>query len=184
MLRTVGLLFCLMFVGELDENVLKARRQRANFRDGNFLLLQKSAQSLQIEVILNQRMNRLSKNGGTANSGNRARNAQGASDFWSRDFDADSALRLHVRKFAQGIRSAVGDELAVINVGDMATTLGFVHVMRRDKKCDPVSGEFEKKVPQLAARDGIDARGRLVEEEKFWFMKHGAAQSETLLPTA
>jgi hypothetical protein len=52
------------------------------------------------------------------------------------------------------------------------------------KKGDAVGGEFEQQVPQLAARDGVNARGRLVEENQFWFVQHGAAESEALLPSA
>src|SRR5215470_348791 len=66
----------------------------------------------------------------------------------------------------------------------MAAALGFVHVMGSDEKSDAVGGEFEEKIPQLAASDGIDAGGRLIEKEKFRFVKHGAAEGEALLPAA
>src|SRR6202040_1080757 len=47
-----------------------------------------------------------------------------------------------------------------------------------------VTRKFEKEIPELAARDGIDAGGGLVEKEERGLMQHGAAESEALLPTA
>src|SRR5215470_13315108 len=66
----------------------------------------------------------------------------------------------------------------------MAATLGFVHVVRGDEESDAVTGEFEEQIPQLTARDRIDTCGRLVEEEEFRFVKHGAAERKALLPAA
>src|SRR5580704_855941 len=66
----------------------------------------------------------------------------------------------------------------------MAAALGFVHVMGGDKKRDAVTGKLEEEIPELAARDGIDARGGLVEEKKCRLVQHGAAESEALLPAA
>src|SRR6266446_9804662 len=56
--------------------------------------------------------------------------------------------------------------------------------MRRDEKCHAVAREFKKQVPQLAARDRIDARGRLVKKENGWFVHERTRHSETLAPTA
>src|SRR5580765_2827206 len=109
-----------MFVGELDEDILEAGRQRANFGNGDFLLLKEGAQGFEVELVVNQRMDRLSKNRGAADAGERAGDAQGPRDFRSRNFDAEGSLRLNFGKFAQGIWSSVGDELAVIDVGDVA----------------------------------------------------------------
>ena len=94
------------------------------------------------------------------------------------------SLGPHFGKFAQGIRRAIGDQLAVINVSDVAATFRFIHVMRRDEKRDAMAGEFEKQIPKLSARDGIDASGRFVEEEQLWLVQHGAAKRHPLLPSA
>src|SRR6267143_4997720 len=112
------------------------------------------------------------------------REAERARDLRRGDFNARGALRLNVREFAEGIGRAIGDELAVINVGDVAAALGFVHVMGGDEERDAMTGKFEEQIPELAARDGIDARGGLVEEKKFRFVQHGAAEGEALLPSA
>src|SRR6266568_464544 len=83
-----------------------------------------------------------------------------------------------------GIWRAVGDEFAEINVGDVAAALRFVHVVGGDEEGDAVSAHLEEKVPELAARDRINARGGLIEKEKLGFMQHGAAEGQTLLPSA
>src|SRR5713226_7855905 len=92
-------------------------------------------------------------------------------------------MRLHVGKLAERAGSTVGDELAVINVGDVAAALGFVHVVSGDEEGDAVSAHLEEKVPELAARDRINACGGLIEKEKLGFMQHGAAERQTLLPS-
>src|SRR6266446_5750065 len=53
------------------------------------------------EIVFDQRMNGLAKNGGTANARNLPGESQSARDFGSGDFDALGALRLHVGQFAQ-----------------------------------------------------------------------------------
>src|SRR5579871_2233384 len=184
MLFTLGLQFCLMLVGQLDENVFEARSQWTNFGDGNVLLLKPLTKIIETQAVFNQGMDRLTEDRGAANARKLSCGAQSARDFGRSDFDAHRSGRLDFRKLAKSIRRAVGDQLAVVDVGDMAATLGFVHVMSRDKKGDALRGEFEEKIPQLTARDGIDASGRLIEEEQFRFMEHGAAECEALLPSA
>src|SRR5262249_32785364 len=120
-------------------------------------------------------VNRLAKNGGAADSGKFASRAQSACDFGCGDFNAKGTMRLDFREFAERIRRAVGDELAIINVGNVTATFGFVHVVCGDEESDPVRGELEEKIPQLAPRDGIDARSRFVEKKEFWFVQHSAA---------
>ncbi len=91
---------------------------------------------------------------------------------------------LHVGKQLEFRGRAIGDELAVVNVGDVAAAFGFVHVVRGDEKSDALAGKFKEQIPKLAAGDGIDAGGRLIEKKKFWFVKHGATEGQALLPTA
>ena len=57
--------------------------------------------------------------------------------------------RLNVGKFAKRIGRAVGDQLAVINVGDVAAALRFVHVVRGDEKSDAVPGKFKQQDPKV-----------------------------------
>src|SRR2546423_15332224 len=66
----------------------------------------------------------------------------------------------------------------------MRAAFGLVHVMRGDEKRHALAGEFEKQVPQFAARDGIDPCGRFVEEQNGWFVHEGARHRQTLAPAA
>ena len=116
-------------------------------------------------MIIDERVDGLSENGGAADAGNLASEAQRARDFGRGDFDAHRAGRLDFGKLAQGIGRAVGDQLAVVNVRDVAAAFGFIHVVRGDEERDAVAGKLEQQIPELAARDRIDARGGLVEEE-------------------
>src|SRR5260370_23315941 len=183
MLRMGGLQQGLMLVGELYENVFEAGSERANLGDGDAVFQQLFAEIVEVEMILDERVDGLSENGGAADSRDLAGEAKRASDLGSGDFDAQRAVRLNVGKLAERIGRAVSDELAVINVGDVAAALGFVHVVGGDKKGDAVSAHLEEKVPELAARDRINACGGLVEKEKLGFMQHGAAEGQTLLPS-
>src|SRR6202008_1139569 len=79
---------------------------------------------------------------------------------------------------------AVGDQLAEINVGDVAAALGFVHVVGGDKKGDSVAGKLEEQIPQLTTGHRINACCRLIEEQELRLVQHGAAERETLLPSA
>src|SRR5882724_13194196 len=165
MLFTFGLQHCLMLVGQLDKNVFQAGRKRSNFGDGNTFVFEATAQTIERKIVVNESVNRLAKDCGAANAGKFAGGAQSASDFRRGYFDAHRARRLDFGKFAKRIGRAVGDKLAVINVSDVAAAFGFVHVVRCDEKSDALRGKFEKEIPQLATRNGVDARGRLIEKK-------------------
>src|SRR5271156_3891425 len=173
-----------MLVGQLDEYVFEAGGQRANVRDADAIGLQLRAQIVEVEMFLHQSMDGLAENGGAANAGKVARQAQRAGHLRRGDFDAIGAGGLHVGQLLKLRGGAVGDELAVVNVRDVAAALGFVHVVGGDKKSDAMAGKFEKQIPQLTARDRIDARGRLIEKKQFGFVEHGATKGEPLLPAA
>src|SRR6266851_340581 len=184
MLRTSGLQQRLMLVGEFDEDILEAGSERANLGDGNILFQKLVAEVVKIAMVLNERMNGLPEDGGAANAGNLARETERARNFRRGDFDAQRALRLDVGKLAERIGCPIGDELAVVNVSDVAAALGFVHVMRGDEKGDAMAGKLEEEIPELAARDGVDAGSGLIEEKEFRLVQHGAAECEALLPAA
>src|SRR5260370_24342195 len=135
-------------------------------------------------MVLDECMYGLPEDGGAADAGNLARKTERAGDFRRGDFNAQGALRLNVREFTQRIGRPVGDELAVINVGDVAAALGFVHVVRGDEERDAVPRKFEEEIPELAASDGVDPGSRLVEEKKLRLVQHGAAEGEALFPSA
>ena len=73
---------------------------------------------------------------------------------------------------------------AAVDQGDAIAIFGFVHVMRGDDDADALARERVDEVPEAAARLRIDARSRLVEEQDRRLVQHGAAERETLLPTA
>src|SRR6266550_3174818 len=154
MLCTGGLQQGLMLVGELDKDVFEAGSERANFGDGNAVLQELVAEVVEIEAVFDERMDGLAENGRATYAG----------------------------EVAQRMGSAVGDELAEINVGYVAAALGFVHVVGGDEEGDAVAGKLEEEIPELAARDGVDASGGFVEEKKRGLVQHGAAEGEALLP--
>src|SRR5258708_418489 len=170
-----------MLGGEFDEDVLQAGRERANLGDSDAVFQELVAEVVEIEMVVDERMNGLSENGGAANAGEMARETERARNFRGGDFNAQRALRLDVRKLAERIGRPIGNELAEINVSDVAAALGFVHVMRGYEKGDAVAGKLEEEIPELAARDGVDAGSGLIEEKEFRLVQHGAAGSQRLL---
>src|SRR5579859_6788850 len=134
----------LMLVGELDENVFETRIKRANFPNGNAILTELLAQIVQVEMIFDERVNGLSKNRGAANPGNLPRESQGPGHLRRGDLDAFGAVRLDVGQFAQRVRRAVRDELAIVDVSNVAAAFRFIHVMRGDKKRDAVAGKLKE----------------------------------------
>src|SRR5258708_3359063 len=184
MLRTSGLQQRLMLVGEFDEDILEAGSERANLGDGNILFQKLVAEVVKIAMVLNERMNGLPEDGGAANAGNLARETERAGNFRRGDFDAQGALRLHVGKLAERIGRPIGDELAEINVGDVAAALGFVHVIRGYEKGDAVAGKLEEEIPELAARDGGDAGSGIIEEKEVGLVQHDATDCEQMLPSS
>src|SRR5260370_2925244 len=135
-------------------------------------------------MVFDERMDGLPEDGGAAAAGEVASEAESEGTFRRSAFNAQCALRLNVGEFAERVGGAIGDELAEINVGDVAATLGFVHVVSGDEEGDAVTGKLEEEIPELAARDGVDAGRWLVEEKKRRLVQHGAAEGEALLPAA
>ena len=64
------------------------------------------------------------------------------------------------------------------------TALGLVHVMGGDQHGEAVGGERVDLVPEVAPRLGIDAGGRLVEQQKLRARQRAGAERQTLLPAA
>src|SRR5208337_1095434 len=181
---TVGLLLRLALAGELDEHIFQARSERANLRDDDVSLQEFLAESVQIVVLVNQRVDGLPVNGGVAHAGNLPRQAQRPRHVWRGDLNAQGPGGLHIGQFAKRVRRAVGDELAEINVADMAAALRFVHVVRGHEKSDAVAGKLEEQVPELAARHRVNARRGLIQKDQFGLVQHGAAEGEALFPAA
>ena len=62
--------------------------------------------------------------------------------------------------------------------------LGLVHVVGRDEHGDAFGGEAMNLVPEFAPRLGIDAGGRLVEQQQARLRQDAGAERKPLLPAA
>ena len=100
------------------------------------------------------------------------------------DLDAARVGRVHLGARLQRLRRAGHQQLRHVEVADLAAALGLVHVVGGDQERDPLRGQREQQVPQLAARDRIDAGGRLVEEDDARLVHQRGAQRQPLLPAA
>src|SRR5207237_9863717 len=70
------------------------------------------------------------------------------------------------------------------NISQPLASLGFVHVMRRDEKRQPLGGQLMYLFPEIAARFWIDARGGLVQQKQFRAMNETGRKRYTLFPSA
>ena len=102
-----------MLGGELDEDVFEAGSERTNLGDSNAVLQELVAKVIQIESVIDERMDGLSENGGAANAGKLAGETQRAGNFGRGDFHAISAMRLDVREFPQRVRRAVAERASL-----------------------------------------------------------------------
>src|SRR5437879_4229904 len=65
-----GLLrLCLVFVRQLHENVLEARLERTNVSHGNSIFKELLAKVVEVEMFVDERVNRLAENCGATNAG-------------------------------------------------------------------------------------------------------------------
>src|SRR6266852_9958048 len=108
-----------MLVGEFDEDVFEAGSEGTNFGDGDAVFQELFTEIVEIEMVFDEGMDGLPENGGAADAGEVAREAESAGNFRRGDFNAQCALRLNVGEFAERVGRTVGDELAEINVGKL-----------------------------------------------------------------
>ena len=82
----------------------------------------------------------------------------------------------------QLLRSAQRDDAAVIHDGDaVAQALGLIHVVRGENDGAARLLELVDQVPQMAARLGIEAGGRLVEKQQLRIADQRAGHGQPLL---
>ena len=79
---------------------------------------------------------------------------------------------------------ALRHQPAVGDVGQLVAALGLVHVMRADQHRDAARRERVQLLPEVAARAGVDAGGRLVEQQQLGLVQHAGREREALLPAA
>ena len=79
---------------------------------------------------------------------------------------------------------ALRHQPAVGDVGELVAALGLVHVVRADQHRDAVRREAVQLFPEFAPRVGVDARGRLVEQQQSRPVQHARGEREALLPAA
>ncbi len=90
------------------------------------------------------------------------------------------------RLFAEFGGRAGGDRLAVIHRHEPVEALGLLHIGGGDNDAHARAAGADRvdQVPELAARERIDARRRLVEDEQIGIMDQRTAERELLLHAA
>src|ERR1051325_4760972 len=97
---------------------------------------------------------------------------------------APHPLRRDLGQLFEHVGTTDDHELRHVEIADGRAALGFVHVVRRHEQRHTAAGELEQQVPQLATRDRVDARGRLVEEDDARAVHERGGEREALLPSA
>ena len=69
-------------------------------------------------------------------------------------------------------------------IDDAVAALGLVHVVGRDQHGEAFARHVVDHVPELAPRLGVDAGGRLVEQQELRLMQDAGGEREALLPAA
>ena len=82
------------------------------------------------------------------------------------------------------VRSALGQELSIGDIGEAMAALRLVHVVRADEHRDALGGERVELVPELAPRLRVHACGRLVEQQQLGVVQQAGGEREPLLPPA
>src|SRR6185437_5304341 len=99
-------------------------------------------------------------------------------------FETVSARRVYFRQRSQRIGSAICNQFAVVDVGEVAAALSFVHVVRRDKESDAFPRKLEQQIPELTSCNRIDACRRFIKKEHGGLMHQAAPQCQPLFPAA
>ena len=84
----------------------------------------------------------------------------------------------------QRVGAVHGQDAAPVDEGDAGAALGLVEVGRRQEQGEALALETGEELPEVAPRDGVDAGGRLVEDEKLRRVDEGADEGELLLHAA
>ena len=88
------------------------------------------------------------------------------------------SLRFQIR------RRVAEEQLALMHQGHAMAAFRLVQIGRRSEDGHAFRDEFVKDAPEVAPRNGIDARGRLVEQNHLGPVNQRADQAELLLHSA
>ena len=82
---------------------------------------------------------------------------------------------------AEAIGGVERQQPALVQQRDTRAALRLVQIGRADKNGDPLVQELRQQLPELASRDGIDTRRRLVEHDEPRLVHERAGERELLL---
>ena len=88
------------------------------------------------------------------------------------------------QRAAQPARLVEREHLALVQQGNAVAALGFIQVRRGHQDGDALLQELREQLPELAPRHGIDAGGRLVEDDDVGLVDERAGQRQLLLHAA
>src|SRR3990172_3733259 len=74
------------------------------------------------------------------------------------------------------------DDLAGVHDGHPVAIFGFVHIMRSHKNRGAFFAQIIDRLPKMAAGNGIDAAGRLIEKNDLGIMDDGTGKRQALFP--
>ena len=97
---------------------------------------------------------------------------------------AGHAVGGEIGLFHDLVHRAVRQEFAIGDIRDLVAALGLVHVVGRNQCREAARSQRMNLVPELAPGLGIDAGGRLVEQQKLRMRQRAGAEREPLLPAA
>ncbi len=100
-------------------------------------------------------------------------------ETWTFDDEGGEPRILHHLRHGAG-----GQQFAVGDVGDAVAALGFVHVVGRNQHGQPAAREVMDLVPEFASGLGIDAGGRLVQQQQARLVHDAGGQRQPLFPAA
>ena len=108
-----------------------------------------------------------------------AQDVQGGAPRLGHDLDHHARLGR-----AQRVGRVHGEDAALVHERHARAALGLVEVGRRQQQGEPLALEAGEEPPEVAARDGVDAGGGLVEDEQLRRVDEGAGERQLLLHAA
>ena len=124
-------------------------------------------------------MERPAEHGGRLDAGHAAQPPRGGVDVRAGHLEGDEA---GMPRHLAGV--ALHHDVPVGEIDDAMAALGLVHVVGGDQHGEAFAGEVVDHVPELAARLGVDAGGRLVEQQQLRLVQDAGGEREALLPAA